>query len=605
MKAVSGLDIRRIPFIVLVIATVFLRFASGAAGMPIQSRTCRVDGGCPHFLESRDASFSSPAKVSRQKCNWPGGTKFGCGFTGSSNSSGGRGSFDHDFGCLLPSGSVNSAYSVTMAAGGGTPPYSNWTVASGALPAGLTLSTAGTLSGTPTKAGSYAFKVKVSDSAGASATASMTLTITAALTISTATTLTAGKATVAYTQTFAATGGTAPYSGWTVSSGAIPGGLALSTAGVLAGTPTAPGPYNFTVGVTDKAGNTASASFQLTINPGKLVISTPSSLPAGQVNVVYSQTLAATGGTTPYTAWTVAAGTLPPGLTVNSSGLLGGAPTTSGAYSFTIQVTDSASATASTAFQLTINNAPLQIATSSPLPGGQANASYSQTFTAIGGTPPYTKWSVTGGTLPGGITLSVAGLLSGIPTNSGIYNFTVQVTDKAAATTTSAFQLSISQGVLSIATPSPLPTGRVNSNYSDTLAASGGRPPYAWASNSGVPGLSFSPNGIWSGEPTTAGTFNFTIQVADSTGATVSAPFQLTVSPSSPVTISTTSPLPPGNVNSSYVQPIAANNGSAPYTNWTVMSGALPPGLTLSSAGLLSGTPTTTGNFSFTPPGDR
>ena len=307
------------------------------------------------------------------------------------------------------------------------------------------------------------------------------------------------------------------------------------------------------MGVSDHAGSSASASFQLTIAPGKLVISTPSTLPAGQVNVVYSQSLAATGGTPPYTAWTVASGTLPPGLTISSAGLLGGAPTTAGLYTFTLQVTDTANATASTAFQLTINNPPLQIATPSPLPVGQANASYSQTLTAIGGTPPYTKWSTTSGALPAGLTLSAAGLLSGTPTNSGSYSFTVQVTDKTGASSSAPFQLTVSQGALVITTLSPLPTGRVNSNYSEALTATGGRPPYTWAANSGVPGLSFSPSGLWSGTPASAGVFSFTVQVADSAGSTLSAPFQLTISPSTPVAITTTSPLAAGNVNSNYL----------------------------------------------------
>ncbi len=432
----------------------------------------------------------------------------------------------------LTSGSVNAAYSVTLAAAGGTPPYSNWTVSTGTLPAGITLSATGVLSGTPTKAGASTLKVKVSDSSGASATSgSLTLTITAALAISTASTLTPGKANVAYTQTLAATGGTPPYSGWAITGGTAPSGLTLSSAGVLSGTPTTAGTYSFTVGVTDHAGTSASASFQLTISPGKLAISTTSPLAAGQVNVVYSQTLAATGGTPPYTAWTVASGTLPPGLTVSSSGLLGGAPTTAGHYTFMVQVTDSASATASTAFQLTINNAPLQIATPSPLPLGQVNASYSQTMTAIGGTPPYAKWSTTGGAVPTGLALSAAGVLSGTPTNSGVYSFTAQVTDSASASASAAFQLSIAQGVLTIVSVSPLPGGKVNTSYSQALAATGGRPPYTWAANSGVPGLSFSPGGVWSGYPTTAGIFNFTIQVADSAGAVLSAPFQLIISP--------------------------------------------------------------------------
>jgi uncharacterized protein (TIGR03437 family) len=501
----------------------------------------------------------------------------------------------------LTSGSVNTSYSLTFAASGGTPPYSTWAISTGALPTGITLSVAGVLSGTPTKAGSSTFKVKVTDSAGASATSgSLTLTINAALDISTAAALTAGKVNVAYSQTLAATGGTPPYSNWTVSGGTLPPGLTLSAAGTLTGTPTLAGSYSFTVGVTDKAGNSATASFSLTIVPGKLAISTTSPLPAGQVNLGYAVPLTATGGTPPYTTWTTTTGTLPPGLSL-SAGALSGVPVTAGAYSFTVQVTDSASATASTPFQLTISPAALAIATPSPLTAGQVNIAYSQTLAATGGTPPYANWAVaSGSTLPPGLTLSPAGVLSGTPTVSGAYNFTVQVKDHASGSASALLQLSINPGALAITTTSPLPAGKVNTNYSATLTAAGGRPPYTWAANSSAPGLSFSPAGVWSGTPSAAGTFGFTVMVSDSAGTSVSALFQLTISPAVPVTITTTSPLPAGNVNTPYSLTFAASYGTPPYTNWTTIAGALPPGLTLSTAGSLSGTPTTTGTSNFT-----
>ena len=128
-----------------------------------------------------------------------------------------------------------------------------------------------------------------------------------------------------------------------------------------------------------------------------LAITTSSPLPGGQVNVSYAQTLAASGGTPPYTNWLITGGTQPPGLTLSSGGVLSGTPTTSGTYNFTVRVTDSASATASASFQLTINPPGLAITTTSPLPGGQVNVAYSQILAASGGTQPYTNWLIIGG----------------------------------------------------------------------------------------------------------------------------------------------------------------------------------------------------------------
>ena len=170
---------------------------------------------------------------------------------------------------------------------------------------------------------------------------------------------------------------------------------------------------------------------QLTINPPVLAIATTSPLPAGQVNVTYSQSLGAAGGVPPYGNWTTNNAALPPGLTLGVTGLLKGTPTAAGTYGFIVQVTDSAGGTASTTFQLVINPAVLAVATTSPLPAGQANIS-SQTLAATGGVPPY-AWTIGNGTLPAGLTLAPAGILSGTPTAPGNFIFTVQVSDHAGA----------------------------------------------------------------------------------------------------------------------------------------------------------------------------
>ena len=173
--------------------------------------------------------------------------------------------------------------------------------------------------------------------------------------------------------------------------------------------------------------------------PTPPVIDTASPLPSGTVGTAYSQTFAAIGGTPPY-SWSVTSGTLPAGLTLSTTGILSGMPTTVDNSNFTVQVTGGGTATKS--FSLTIN-ADLVIDTASPLPSGTVGTAYNQTFAASGGISPY-SWSVTSGTLPAGLTLSTAGILSGTPTTVDNSNFTVQVTGGDNAT--KLFSLEVNAG---------------------------------------------------------------------------------------------------------------------------------------------------------------
>jgi IPT/TIG domain/Putative Ig domain len=176
---------------------------------------------------------------------------------------------------------------------------------------------------------------------------------------------------------------------------------------------------------------TAGPSLRTT--PG-LVITT-SSLPAGQGQAAYTARLGATGGTAPY-SWHGIVGSLPPGLTLDAStGNIAGAPTKTGAFSVTVQVADSADPpqTANRAFSLTISAPPLQIATSS-LPGGAVGVSYSSTLNATNGIPPYT-WSLHGGQFPPGLSLQGSnGQISGTPSQTGAFSFSVQARDSAGQT---------------------------------------------------------------------------------------------------------------------------------------------------------------------------
>ncbi len=491
----------------------------------------------------------------------------------------------------LPNATVGSAYSQALAASGGTPPYS-WTVSKGSLPSGLSLSTAGTITGTPGVTGPTTFNVQLTDATGVTATQTFLLTVVTGLRISTTSPLPIGEVNIPYSQTFAVSGGVAPYT-WLVIGGGLPPGVTLAASGLLSGTPTSGGSFNFTVQATDSNHTTASAAFAVTIAPA-LAVSTPASLSGGSVNTAYLQTLAATGGVSPYT-WTLTAGALPNGLNLAAAGTVDGIPTAAGTFMFTAKVTDSLGGTASRQFSIVIA-AGVVVTTPSTLPGAILNIPYSETLQAVGGTPPYT-WINTAGSLPPGLTLRSNGTLSGSPTNVGTFSFTVQATDSLGHQTSAQLSLTVSSG-LSVTT-STLPGTTVGSSYSQSLSAGGGTPPYTWSLVSGsLPGgLSLSSSGSITGTTKAAGTSSFTVEVTDSVSATATK--QLSIVVAGPLSITTAATLPGASLNAGYTQTLSASGGTAPYT-WALTAGALPSGLSLSSAGAITGAAKAAGTFQFT-----
>ncbi|MDE2155999.1 MAG: putative Ig domain-containing protein [Xanthomonadaceae bacterium] len=508
-----------------------------------------------------------------------------------------------------PNATVGLAYSQQLVVSGGTPPYYNYALSSGALPAGLSLSGSGLITGTPTTAGSDTFQISVFDSSSGIAPYFAILSVT--LTVDPAPTITLSPASLgpltvgaAYSQTITPSGGTAPYA-FSVSAGALPAGLALNAStGVLSGTPTAGGAYNFTVGVHDSGAGTGSQAYSVTVQAPTIAL-TPATLTAATQGTAYNASLAASGGTAPY-SFGVSAGALPAGLSLSSGGALSGTPTVSGSFTFTVTATDSSTGagapfTATRSYTLTVN-AAVPVISPTSLPAGSAGVAYSQGISASGGTAPYT-FVVSAGSLPAGLTLSSSGSLSGTPTAAGSFAFTVQVTDAASTTATQAYTLTIAAPTVTLS-PATLPAATAESAYSQGIGASGGTAPYSFGVSAGAlpAGLTLSSGGALSGTPTVSGSFTFSVTATDSStgaGAPFTATRSYTLQVNAPSIALNPASLPNPQAGAAYSQQLAASGGTGSYA-FAVTAGSLPTGLSLSAGGLLAGTPATAASFSFT-----
>ncbi|MBL8173813.1 MAG: putative Ig domain-containing protein [Bryobacterales bacterium] len=484
----------------------------------------------------------------------------------------------------LPAGNVGTAYTATLGAVGGTSPYS-WALLGGA-PTGITLSSAGVLSGTPTQAGTFNLQVRVSDAVNAQVTRTLALQVNGqGLQIQT-TSLPAATAGVAYTTNIVATGGVQPYVFSTTS--ALPTGMTLTSAGVLSGVTGQGGTFTINVSVRDSLNNTATRTLTLTVSSTLQI--TTASLPQAALSQGYSTTITATGGAPPY-VWS-APGGLPAGFTLDpSSGILSGTPLQEGVFTFNVQVQDSLNQTNLRALQLVVGS--LINITTAAVRNGLVGQPYEDFFTATGGIAPYT-WSLLSPNPPGLSLNFTTGSLSGVPSLPGIFNLTVRVTDTRGASATRSYSVTVLPQ-FSILTQT-LPAATLGLFYEQTLVANGGTAPYFWSIPGGAPaGLVLNQfTGVLSGVPTQGGVFNLLVQATDSTGQQTSKQLSLTVNQTISVGPAT---IPNGAVGTPYSQTFVATGGLAPFVYVISVN---PPGLTLNGAtGVLSGTPTQTGVFEF------
>jgi len=257
----------------------------------------------------------------------------------------------------VPGGTIGQAYSKQLTVWSvtainpvqGSPTSATWSIKSGSLPAGVTLSSSGLLSGTPTAEGAYTFVVEADGGGGTTDTETETLTVRQPLAFSSNVASTKAEVGRPFSATQSATGGSGTFT-WSVSKGALPAGLTLGADGAVTGSPSLAGHYAFTLTVTDSEQRSKSVAVTLVVN-AKLGFKTRTLKPATS-GVAYRAKIALSGGVAPL-SWTMT-GKAPRGFKVSKTGLLVGTPTKAGSYRFTVTVTDALGAAAKKTLTLVV-----------------------------------------------------------------------------------------------------------------------------------------------------------------------------------------------------------------------------------------------------------
>jgi Putative Ig domain len=525
----------------------------------------------------------------------------------------------------LATGAVGTAYSQTLTASGGTSPYV-WAVASGTLPTGLTLSSAGVLGGTPTTVATVTITFRVSDASSpvVSATKALSVMVNPAgsasrTNVALATNGGVASASSTISANFPVTAvnnGDRKGAGWGATTGGwndgtinlypdwlqitFNGQKSISEIDLFTLQNSYTTPLEPTTGMTFTAyGITAfdaqywNGTSWVTLPGGSITGNTlvwrTITFPAvttDRIRIVVNGALGGYSRITELEAYSTGSTTpaAPDGATLFNANCTGchSSTTLSGRTPTQIQtamtgISSHGGFTFTTADIQAISTylggytptAPgqLTVATTS-LPVAVRNSVYSQALTATGGTAPY-KWSSTG-VLPPGLGLYASGILSGTPTSLGSWSFSVRVSDALSASATRALTVTVAATAPLSITTATLAAATMDTPYTAALLASGGKPPYSWK-GSGIlpPALSVSSAGGISGTPTSGGAYTFTATVTDAAAATVTAPLSLTVT-SPPLLFPAVKPAQYGSCTNCHT--------STPYTlppagQWTPGSG--------------------------------
>ena len=518
---------------------------------------------------------------------------------------------------------IGRPFNQTINTSGGTLPITfSLSSTSGPLPNGLTLDgTTGAITGTPTATGRFDFEITATDASGSSFNQSYTVDINPPL-VAVTTTLPNWTIASPINETIVTSGGTVPITfslDPNPNYGPLPTGVTLNTStGVISGTPSITGSFNFGIIGTDASGSSFSNPYSITIN--SLISITPGSLPATTQGLFYSETISATGGTGPYVGFTVS-GTLPPGLSLNgATGVLDGTIglSASGTYSFTVSQTDSASSVASQPYTIYVASVTTSSTTAPPTTSSTTAPPTTSSTTVPPTTSSTTVPPTTSSTTvpPTTSSTTVPPTTSSTTTVPPTTSSTTTAPPTTSSTTTSSTTTSTTTSTtpLTIA-PSSLPDTTEGASYSQTISSSGGLAPYAGLGL--VPGDTL-PSGlilttvdaenvtiIGAADTASIIPYSFTMRQTDAASVTVDQPYTITVNP--PPVITSSSHLPNWTVNiSGYSEQLTWTGGTPTLTwSWAPTSGAsnpgIPLGLTLdSNTGLISGMPTVLGIYDMT-----
>jgi hypothetical protein len=493
----------------------------------------------------------------------------------------------------LPNWTQGISYSQQLTANNGVGTLT-WSDKNGNLAGtGLTLSTSGLLAGTPTAAGPISFIAQVEDESKATAEKPFSFTINASVQITTSTLAdwTAGHQLSVQLQS---TGGTGTIA-WNDKNDDLDGtGLALSTTGLLSGTPTADGPISFTAEAIDPLGSGDEAELGFTVNPA--IVITTTGFPNWTAGLAFSAQLVSTGGTGNI-VWSDKNSNLTgTGLTLSATGLLSGTPITTGTINFVAKATDQIGANTEKGLSIFINP-PINISTVD-LPDWTVDIAYSQAVLATGGTGELTFADKNGDLATTGLVLNTDGTVTGTPIQVGPISFIVEVGDEIGALSQKTLNFDIN--AMPEVTTINLPDWTAGVAYSQAITATGGTGQLAFSDKNGdlaATGLTLNTAGTVSGTPTQAGSISFTAMVADEVGATGEKAFGFDINPAVAIT---TEALPSGKQDESYSQQLMATGGTGDIV-WNDLYDELNgTGLTLNSDGSLSGTPDIYGTFEFT-----
>ena len=452
----------------------------------------------------------------------------------------------------LPDAYVNEPYRASINATGTAP--ITFSVSATAAANNLTCSTAGVITGIPKAARDIKFTIYAENEAGKTSV-TLPLKIKERVTAPkiTKTSLKQGQVGVLYRDKITAAG-TAPIT-YSISAVGLANGLRCdSTTGDILGTPNKAITFNLTITARNSAGSD-SKTLPVTIkaspftqtqtnNNNKQSSSAPLKIEGSfsdySINKSASGSISVSGGTAPY-KWTYT-GTTPAGMKITSTGAkatLSGKPSKKGSNTFTIKVTDKDGKTLSKKFTVNIT-APKPVITGS-FSSGKINKTYSKSITLSKGTAPYK--ATASGKIPTGLKLSIAGSkvkLSGKPTKAGTFKFTLKVTDNNNESVSKTFSVKIAKPALKLS--GSLSSGKVGKAYNKIITVKNGTAPYKWTCTGKLPaGIKLTSSGTkakFSGKPTQAGTFKFTLKAADKDKASVSKTFTIKIAPKTTTTSS-------------------------------------------------------------------